>query len=148
MKTPANFLTALVALLLAAATGSAGAAAPPPDPAAAARSAAGKRIVASPKTQAAFGFAPYPGAMLDLNASIEESFDPKSGDRTNFVYRTPDPIAKVREFYGMPANAAKLENPEALRMLQLTGAGAGSGTVIVFRSYTPKPVPAPRSGRK
>jgi len=101
------------------------------------KSAAGKRIIGTPKTEAAMGFKPYPGAMLELNESIEDCADAKN-DRTSFIYTTMDSIAKVRTFYGItPRDGNRLGRPEDGKTLAV--AGNESGTKITFRIFPPKP---------
>lgn len=100
------------------------------------KSAAGKRIITTPKTEAALGFKPYPGAMLALNDSIDDCADARN-DRTTFIYNTSDPISKVRGFYGITArDNNRLGRAEDGRTLQV--AGNESATKISIRHFPPK----------
>ena len=103
----------------------------PPSP----RMLAGKRIVSTPKTEAGLGFKPYPGAMLQLNDSVDDCSD-EAGDKTTFIFSTADGISKVRTFYGMAPKDAKLGSLEEGRLLQI--AGNESGTRITIRHFPPK----------
>lgn len=108
------------------------------DPAAPAaqKSAAGKRIIGTAKTEAGLGFKPYPGAMLELNESIDDCADARN-DRTTLVYSTVDPISRVRAFYGItPRDGNRLGRPEDGKTLAV--AGNESGTKITFRIFPPK----------
>ena len=104
------------------------------------RSAAGKRIIGTAKSEAALGFKPYPGAMLQLNDSIDECADAKQ-ERTTFVYATADALAKVKEFYGVgPKDNNRLMRAEEGRSLEVSGGDKDRdrGTRIVIRHFPPK----------
>ena len=104
------------------------------------RSAAGKRIIGTAKSETALGFKPYPGAMLQLNDSIDECADAKQ-ERTTFVYATADAPAKVKDFYGIgPKDNNRLMRAEEGRSLEVSGGDKDRdrGTRIVIRHFPPK----------
>jgi hypothetical protein len=112
---------------------------------AAQKSAAGKRIIGTPKTMPGLGFNVYPGAMLQLTDSIDDCADAKN-DRTTFIYSTLDTIAKVKEFYGMGPRDNKLGAPEDGRSLQVYS-GEG-GTRIAIRHFPPQAPKPTKAGKK
>ena len=139
-----SLFIAIASLLIATPAG----AQPPPSPyaaSAAQKSAAGKRIIGIAKTEAALGFKPYPGAMLQISDSIDDCADAKN-DRTTFIYSTLDTIAKVKEFYDMGPRDNKLGAPEDGRSLQLYSGEGGSR--IAIRHFPPQAPKPAKAGKK
>ena len=100
------------------------------------RSAAGKRIIGTAKTEAALGFKPYTGAMLQLNDSIDDCADAKN-ERTTFIYATADAPAKVKEFYSIgPKDNNRQMRAEEGRSLDV--GSSDQGTRITIRHFPPK----------
>lgn len=109
------------------------------------KSAAGKRIISTPKTVPGLGFKLYPGAMLQLTDSVDDCADAK-GERTSFIYSTLDTPAKVKDFYGLGPRDNKLDMSEAGR--SLTVSSDSSGTRIAIRHFPPKEPKPVKPGKK
>lgn len=109
------------------------------------KSAAGKRIIATPKTEAGLGFKPYPGAMLQLTDSVDDCADAK-GERTSFIYKTMDTLASVKTFYGLGPRDNKLDMPEAGRSLAVSS--ESGGTRIAIRHFPPREPKPVKAGKK